>query len=264
MSEIIQSTEEFVTNLLTQELDSNFLYHNLRHTQRVVTHTTELAEHYKLQENEKEVLVLAAWFHDTGYTKGVAEHEGKGCELCTEFLKNKNYPDSKIETVSRLIMATNRYHDPKDLSEQIIRDADASHLGQKSYPETSELLRQELARLGVMEFTPSEWRTENIKLFRTEHHFYTDYAKEKWQGRKEKNLQKIIKAQKEEKKLIKKESLKAQLKSESPDRGIQTMFRVQLSNHLRLSDIADTKANILLSVNAIVISLSLSNLNSQA
>ena len=50
------------------------------------------------------------------------------------------------------------------------------------------------------------------------------------------------------------------LKEESPEKGIQTAFRVTLRNHLKLSDIADTKANILLSVNAIIISLALSNL----
>jgi len=38
------------------------------------------------------------------------------------------------------------------------------------------------------------------------------------------------------------------------------MFRVTLGNHTRLSDIADSKANILLSVNAIIISVSLSTL----
>ncbi|MGB5363821.1 MAG: Pycsar system effector family protein, partial [Aureibaculum sp.] len=37
-------------------------------------------------------------------------------------------------------------------------------------------------------------------------------------------------------------------------------FRVTLRNHINLSNIADTKANILLSVNAIIISLALSNL----
>ena len=48
-----------------------------------------------------------------------------------------------------------------------------------------------------------------------------------------------------------------------PERGIETMFRVALRNHITLSDIADTKANILLSVNAIIISLVLSNLVSK-
>ncbi len=49
-------------------------------------------------------------------------------------------------------------------------------------------------------------------------------------------------------------------KIELPERGIETMFRVALRNHITLSDIADTKANILLSVNAIIISVALSNL----
>lgn len=38
------------------------------------------------------------------------------------------------------------------------------------------------------------------------------------------------------------------------------MYRVTLKNHLKLSDIADTKANILLSVSAITLSISLSTL----
>jgi quinol-cytochrome oxidoreductase complex cytochrome b subunit len=38
------------------------------------------------------------------------------------------------------------------------------------------------------------------------------------------------------------------------------MFRVTLNNHTKLSQIADSKANILLSVNAIIISIALSSL----
>ena len=60
--------------------------------------------------------------------------------------------------------------------------------------------------------------------------------------------------------MAKKEKLKAYYKNESPERGIQTMYRVSMRNHLKLSDIADTKANILLSVNAIIISLVIANL----
>ncbi|WP_343488049.1 Pycsar system effector family protein [Allomuricauda sp. d1] len=260
MSEIVQQAENYVTELLTNKLDANFLYHNLRHTQRVVKSTKELAEHYKLEATKAETLELAAWFHDTGYTNGVSNHEKNSCGISEAFLSDNGFDKKRVEEVSRLIMATERYHEPQSLNEEIIRDADASHLGQKSYPDTSELLREELARLGIAEYTISEWREENIKMFRSEHQFYTDYAKENWQPRKDKNLQKIIKAKKDEKKIAKKEALKAKFKSESPDRGIQTLFRVQLRNHLTLSDIADTKANILLSVNAIIISLALANL----
>lgn len=44
---------------------------------------------------------------------------------------------------------------------------------------------------------------------------------------------------------------------------MQTFYRVALRNHIKLSDIADTKANILLSVNAIIISVVLANLISK-
>src|SRR5690554_8164002 len=51
---------------------------------------------------------------------------------------------------------------------------------------------------------------------------------------------------------IKEKKLK---KLERPERGIDTLFRVTLRNHTQLSAIADSKANILLSVNSIIISI---------
>ncbi len=260
MSEIIEKTEHFVTDLLTNQLDSKYLYHNLRHTQRVVESTQELLNFYNLKDKENNALVLAAWLHDTGYTKGTENHEEASCSIAKEFLESEGFDNGLIQNVSALIMATKRFYQPKNLSEEIIRDADSSHLGQKSYLETSELLREELAKLGIAKYSFKEWQEANVKMFRSEHRFYTDYAKENWQDRKDKNLADILKNKKEDRKLLKKEQLKAQLKNQSPERGIQTLFRVTMRNHLKLSDIADTKANILLSVNAIIISLVLANL----
>jgi len=260
MSEIVQKAKNFVTNLLLEELDTKFLYHNLKHTQRVVKSTEELLAHYGLNPIEAEQLVLAAWFHDTGYTKGTDNHEKTSCSILTSFLEGENYDAKRMETICGLIMATMRSHEPKNLHEEIIRDADASHFAQKSYWETTEYLKEELELLGIAKCSQKEWRDTNIKMFRNEHRYYTDYAIENWGEGKEKNLKQLIKDKKTEKEIAKKEALKAKYKSESPDRGIQTLFRVTLKNHLTLSDIADTKANILLSVNAIIISVALSNL----
>jgi len=41
-------------------------------------------------------------------------------------------------------------------------------------------------------------------------------------------------------------------------RGVETMFRTSLRNHLALSSIADGKANTMLSINAIIISITVS------
>ncbi|PRX56505.1 Pycsar system effector family protein [Flagellimonas meridianipacifica] len=260
MSEIIGKAETHVTELLEKELDPKFLYHNLRHTQRVVKSTKELLNNYDLPELEKEKLVLAAWFHDTGYTKGVNDHEENSCDIAKEFLSEHNYAADAIETICDDIMATKRFYEPQKLSEKIIRDADSSHFAQKSYWETTDFLKEELEKLGIAQYSPKEWRDENIKMFRNEHQFYTDYALENWQEGKERNLKQLVKEKKTEKEIAKKEALKAKYKSESPDRSVQTLYRVTLKNHLKLSDIADTKANILLSVNAIIISLVLANL----
>ncbi len=260
MSNIVEKTKLFATDLLTHQLDPKFRYHNLRHTQRVVKNTKELLDFYKLDAKEEESVLVAAWLHDTGYTKGQENHEAESCTIASAFLAKEGYPEENTEKVRGLIMATKRYYEPKNLAEQIIRDADASHFGNDTYAQTSEQLREELSLLKIADFSTSSWRNANIQMFEAEHRFYTDYAKEHWQPRKEKNLKKLKKDRKSEKEIAKKEKLKAKYKSESPDRGIQTLFRVTLKNHLTLSDIADTKANILLSVNAIIISVVLSNL----
>lgn len=260
MSEIVEKAESFVTEILENQLDPKILYHNLRHTQRVVKSTKELLNFYNLGESEDEKLLLAAWFHDIGYTKSTDNHEETSCAIATKFLKQNNYAKDGIQQICSVILATKRYHEPSNLQEEIIRDADASHFAQKSYWETTDFLRDELQGLGLAQYSNKEWRDLNIKMFRNEHRFYTEYAKEHWSEGKEKNLKRLVKDKKIEKEIVKKEALKAKYKSESPDRGIQTLYRVTLKNHLMLSDIADTKANILLSVNAIIISLALSNL----
>lgn len=48
--------------------------------------------------------------------------------------------------------------------------------------------------------------------------------------------------------------------AEKPDKAIDTMFKTTLQNHNNLSGMVDNKANILLSVNAIIISVSLTTI----
>ncbi|MEZ4809484.1 MAG: DUF5706 domain-containing protein [Allomuricauda sp.] len=260
MSEILEKAKLFATELLENKLDPKFLYHNLRHTQRVVKSTKELLNFYALSEEEKERLLLAAWLHDVGYTKGTENHEKSSCEIASAFLEENGYEASGIDKVCSLILATRMGQEPSNLMEEIMKDADISHFSQKSYLETADFLRDELKELGIADYSAKEWREKNIQLFQNKHKFYTDYAKANWEEGKEKNLKQLLKEKKTEKTIAKKEALKAKYKNESPDRSIQTLYRVTLSNHLKLSDIADTKANILLSVNAIIISLVLANL----
>lgn len=47
-------------------------------------------------------------------------------------------------------------------------------------------------------------------------------------------------------------------KPKKPSKGVETLFRTTLSNHLKLSDMADRKAGLMISINTIVISVILS------
>ncbi|MDT8346729.1 MAG: DUF5706 domain-containing protein [Flavobacteriaceae bacterium] len=252
--------EEYVTNLLTDELPDSCVYHNVLHTIRVVKSVKELIEHYKLADKEEQALIIACWFHDVGYIHGTDGHEQHSVSIATEFL-TKHHADSElIALVKRLILATEFKKEPEDLLEEIISDADSSHFAKDYFKETSALLRLELQQKGEKNFTSEEWLNENIRFFTEEHRYYTDYALRNWEPEKHKNLQKLMKSKKKKEARRNKEKLKVRLKDESPQRSVQTLYRVTMRNHLKLSDIADTKANILLSVNAIIISLALSNL----
>lgn len=246
---IIDKASEYAKNLLTTKLDKNYLYHNLIHTERVVNAAKVICEALQVSPTEQEIILLAAWLHDLGYTQGSQGHEETSCEIAKSFLREQNYDATKTETVIQVIMATKMDHKPTNLMEEIIKDADSYHFSDENFSKISELLQQELQLLGIADFSIEQWRAKNIEVLNNKHQYYTSFAKENWGIGKLNNINDLIR-----------KTQKAKNKQENPDRGVQTLFRVTLRNHIQLSAIADTKANILLSINAIIISLALSNL----
>jgi len=265
MENLIKDVEKYVTSYLNDHLDTSFVYHNLAHTQRVVSKTKELIEESDITEEDAELLLIGAWFHDIGFTKTIEDHEKQSAIIASEFLKSTKVSEEKISTISNIILATEMSYEPKNTLESLIRDADCAHISSKNYEDYAALLRKEWELTKGKKVSKTEWLEENIE-FLTHHSFYSDIANKKWQKRKGKNLANLIQSQNKIKANTDKlKQKKAELKFKKekldlPDRGIETMFRVALRNHITLSDIADTKANILLSVNAIIISVALSNL----
>ncbi|AXG72898.1 HD domain-containing protein [Flavobacterium arcticum] len=263
---IVKKAEDFVFNLFKDKLSSDYIYHNFNHTLRVVNAVIVLASKENVDEVNTEILLVAAWLHDVGYVKDEKDHEEVSCTIADEFLKKQGYPPEKITLVCNLIRATKIGIEPKTLLESIIKDADCSHFANENYIDLAELLREEWRITHKKEFTDLEWAMANRDILMYKHRFYSDYAKRELQPMKEHNiviLQAAIKdLQSPKKKKVSKNKInKKKLEQLSrPDRGIDTMFRVTLSNHTRLSDIADSKANIMISVNAIIISIALTTL----
>ena len=261
----IQHAEDFVFNLLKDNLSILYTYHNFNHTQKVVSAAKTLIEKEKIGHDEAEIIQIAAWFHDAGYIKGVEKHEEESVVIVKKFLESNQKEQDYIDKVISLIRATEVNYEPQTISEKIIKDADYSHFASEDYMAICQLLREEWKLTLDKTFTDLEWMTENRRIMVNCHRYFTDFAKTEWQKSKDKN---ILQLHKEIQKLsdtpenVSKTKLKKKKmeKLERPERGIDTMFRTTLNNHTRLSEIADSKANILLSVNAIIISIALSTL----
>ncbi len=262
MSQFVDEALQYATTLFAAKLPSTCLYHNLTHTKRVLKSTKEIIEHSELDIEDENALLLAAILHDIGHINGPENHEAESAALATEFLKEHNASESLIQKVVECILATEIEKTPQNDLEKIIRDADASHFAKEYFQEASELLRLELKMQGTARYSKKEWNAGNIEMLTTKHNYYTDYAIKNWTPKKEENLAKVIADKKRRKKEDEKElkEIKQTLKAEDPEKAIQSVYRITLRNHIKLSDIADTKANILLSVNAIIISIAISNL----
>ena len=71
---LIEQSEDFVSNLLKDKLSNLYSYHNFNHTFTVVTAVKELCKKEDVKDDDKEALLAAAWFHDTGYINGCTNH----------------------------------------------------------------------------------------------------------------------------------------------------------------------------------------------
>jgi HD superfamily phosphodiesterase len=261
---LYKKTEQYVTGLFNDNNKPALVFHNLEHTKNVVDRTKEIAGHYYLSENDMLAVYVAAWFHDTGYLFTTPDqHEEKSVELMKEFMKEfvtKHAADEKlIETIADCILATRAPRQHDTLLKEIICDADTYHLGTKEFKEVNQKVWEEYNQTGTV-LTEAEWNEKTIELL-TEHKFHTKYCKDLLEKRKQKNMKKLTKKAEVEEEETQTDEEAMSLSDMKKDKtglmtkGIQTMLRLTSENHLRLSDMADSKANILISVNAIIISI---------
>jgi predicted metal-dependent HD superfamily phosphohydrolase len=292
---IISEVKQYVEELFLNKYDNRSSYHSYEHTKEVAEAAGKIGKGSGLSKEELEAVVIAAWFHDTGYLFEQKNHEEQSVKLAEEFLSSRNYPEEKIKHVKDCILATRMNSVPANLMEEVIHDADYINLSNNDNMKQSELLRSELINYGGTEPTEEEWLTSELK-FLLNHRYYTEYAKNKLEDKKADNIKKLkkklkkareseafvlkevvpykkpeavnekIKEEEKEKKEDKKEEKKEEVKEKKEDekretntvKGFETIYRLTAANHMRLNAIADRKANIMLTLNGIVVSITMS------
>jgi predicted metal-dependent HD superfamily phosphohydrolase len=260
-SEILKKASAYVHELLGTRLPAWAVYHSNAHTDEVVAACREIAAGVKLNRQDTEAALLAAWFHDTGYTRTADGHEEKSVEFADEFLRSEGYPADRIEVVQRAIRSTRIPQHPETPVEEVVCDADISHIGRKGFSQKSELMRLEFENRNGKAYSRREWLNTNIE-FVARHRFHTEYAREEYRKRQQKNLMRLqeeyreaVVAEQEHAAKVELKKVGKSLKDKIPERGIETMFRTVPKNHLDLSSMADQKANIMLSTSSIIITI---------
>ena len=266
--QLVIAARNFVTELFSHETKPELVFHNLEHTEDVVEACSQIAEHYDLTEEDHLVLILAAWFHDTGYLRSEpAGHEEESIRIASDFLRMQQVDESLIQRVASCIEATRMPQSPVNLIEKILCDADLFHLATSDFKGRSQLLKQEQEMLLHRKILKKDWRKNNVA-FLKDHKYFTEYGQQELEPKKLQNLQSLKgKNEKDKKPERKTEEVfpyvpqpavtapASKEQQKNTERGIQTMFRTTSTNHIRLSAMSDSKAHILISVNAIIISV---------
>lgn len=277
---LLQDTENFIREFFDGHVPNKYVFHDFEHTVQTVAAVRVIGEGFQLSDHDLTLLQLATWFHDTGYAQGPESHEERSCKNAEDFLRGK-ISETDIVVVQGCIRATKVPQQPNNLLEQIICDADLSHLGMGIYWDRTGKLRQEFILTRDQIMSEQDWVDFELNFMLT-HEYHTAVAQELFNKRKAKHIQQLLKQKRrlnpdkapsvEDLALLDEKEKSGDINKALRDtenelkrsahfgRGVETMYRTTYRTHTNLSSLADSKANLMLSVNAIVISILVSNL----
>lgn len=261
---IITEAEDFVRTIFEDKIPSDiYTYHNWVHTTQVRDEVLLLARQAGLGADDLEILNLATLFHDVGFSETYTGHEEVSARIARTFLASQDYPEDKIETIVRLILSTKLETRPATKLEALLKDADTSSAGRPHFHIYTNSLRKELNAVQNAVLSKRDWARANLR-FLDEHEYYSEEGRNRYEARKAEN-----------RRLLADELARIDLYPEGvtgrflntkhngkrntigTSKSAQTQFKTSLRNHIDLSAIADNKANIMLSVNALIITFAL-------
>jgi predicted metal-dependent HD superfamily phosphohydrolase len=263
-SEFIRQAKTLAEKVFKTRAFEKHVFHNYDHTQDVVNGVITIGQRSNLSADEMESALIAAWLHDLGYENGSKNHEEVSAQKARELLESIGAPQKKITEVTEAILATRMPQQPKSLVSKVLCDADLFHLATEQCIEKSNMLREEWKALGTKDMSNDEWTNATLQ-FMESHTYHTPYGQTVLEQGKQKNIKKIKKALKPKVSAKKYRKLEEEVdklrnklekeKIQKPDRGIETMFRTTSHNHIMLSQMVDSKASILITINSIILSV---------
>lgn len=265
---LLYKTSAHIRFVYTSNPREEFTYHNLAHTEEVVRVADLIAGHEQLPEADYLALLIAAWFHDVGYLFATEEHHvEKSVDMATAFLEKENASPELIARVQRAIMATKMPQQPTCVIGRILADADLFHFGTPNFEKTDKQVKEETELRIKQVISDDVWNSIGLKLLE-KHQFHTIYCQHYLKEGKRRNLDRLqalqlplttqqlaLQESDSERNGTNEKSPSKPKKEKKPTRGVETMFRLTAANQMHLSDMADNKAHILLTINSVIVSV---------
>lgn len=164
--------QKIINNVLRYVIDlldsiNHYPYHNINHTLDVYTRVGHLTDKESVHGEDKTDLLIAALFHDTGFTIRYMDNERIGMSIARTYLEGIWYSESRIQKIERLILSTVLFAEVHDILEGIIQDADLDNLGRKDCFIKTLLVRKELNSIAHMNISKTRWLEISYNLIRT-------------------------------------------------------------------------------------------------
>ncbi len=183
---LIKNVKNYV-NILLSPLQ-HLYYHQYDHALDVMQRALELWKKEWLDDEKLEILALAALFHDTGFVIQYDKNEPIWAKIAKNYLRAMLYPEDKIATIERLILATDpEYTNPKDILEKIIKDADLDNLWRDDFLEKFNNIQKELEYIKNIKTKEPNWIHWTIA-FLEKQKFSTKTQEQERNEKKQKNI----------------------------------------------------------------------------
>ncbi len=263
-SELLRETAGYVEKFMSEHFKDTIFFHDYRHTVKVVRVCDMISMESDLSKHERRLVHLAAWFSNIGYKEDPEHHEEHSAKHARAFFETKGLERDDIREIESCILATRAPQHPHTATARILCDAVLYHLADNNYFEELKHLRKEWEIIKQITYSEEDWFKLNIN-FLTNHFYFTPFARKNFDRQQRDNLVRLkahlatIKNSETDNKegelLLSPEQDHLFDSKTKFDRGVETLFRIVGNNQMQLSQMGDGKANILISINSIILSV---------
>ncbi|MBW2669696.1 MAG: HD domain-containing protein [Deltaproteobacteria bacterium] len=188
--------DHYIRELFRDELPVGIKYHDADHTlhptKGVVAVANRIAISENISEHDRELLITAAYFHDTGYIREYDKNEPIAARMAGRILQLIGYKPNEIVKVQKMILSTDLERKPKTHVEKILCDSDLDHLGREDFFKLDGKVREGRRARGIDVSDEAKWYKGTLEFIK-KHQYYTESQKKLKEKEKQKNIKRLLK-----------------------------------------------------------------------